>query len=157
RGKVRTPANISSPPAWAARSRSMPMRPPRSPATRSRSSAIPGWATKSMDSFTPALGSVSEQPAQHEGEDPSVLVVADLLRRVQPHGRAEALPVGADRDLAGAILGGTRRGGDPLDLEGLGPGQAQALGGLAGGELERKDSHPDQIAPVDPLVALRDH
>jgi hypothetical protein len=43
---------------------------------------------------------------------------------------------------------------DAADIEGLGPGQAQGGGGLAGAVLQRQHAHADQVGPVDALEGL---
>ena len=93
-----------------------------------------------------------QQLAQHERQDAAVLVVLDLLRRVDAHARRELLVVRrCTRDLLGlAAL-------DAGDRELLLAGQPERLGVLAVGELQRQHAHADQVGAVDALEGLGDH
>ena len=45
---------------------------------------------------------------------------------------------------------------DRLDVVGLGPVEAQGLGGLTVAKLQGQDAHADEVGAVDALEALRD-
>src|SRR5207253_8474032 len=60
-------------------------------------------------------------------------------------------PVDAER------LPGPEPTRDTANVEGFEASQAQRLPSLARGELQRQDTHADQVAAVDALVALGDH
>src|SRR5450759_3575552 len=85
-------------------------------------------------------------------------VVVDVDRSIEAGQNLKrafvAVPIapGDDRETA------MRReaGGHALDRERLTAGQADRRGALAGQELERQDTHPDEVRTVDTFVALGD-
>ena len=102
-------------------------------------------------------GFPSEQFPQDRLKDPAVPVVLDLDRRVDPDRRVERdfRPVGLFRR-HGQRLRGLQRFHVELNVEDFLARQTQRLPRLAVLELERQNAHPDQVAAVDALVALRD-
>ena len=84
-------------------------------------------------------------------------VVLDLRRAIDPgdHLELRGRPIRPRRPHA-QQLSRFQPIGDAQHVEDLVAGQPQALGALARQELERQDTHPHQVAPVDPLVALGD-
>src|SRR5215211_3075773 len=92
----------------------------------------------------------AEEPAQDVLQDPAVTEVLALARRVEANTGAERAVVGPNGHL-------TRlRVVDAFDREGLAPREAERLGALAFGELQREDPQHQQVRAVDPLVGLRD-
>src|SRR2546422_582695 len=95
-------------------------------------------------------------------EDPSMPVVLQLLWRVDSHCHGELNartfgPNGLDHQLLAARKSFREHSSESRDLEHCFSGQPQTLRRLVGQELQRQDSHPHQVGPVDPLVALRNH
>src|SRR5262249_9481470 len=85
--------------------------------------------------------------------------VEDLLRRVDPHRRANRLHAAVPclrvhGDLAPALEAALEERLEPDDVVDLLAGEAEGRRALAGAELERQDAHPDEVRAVDPLVAL---
>src|SRR5690348_6179281 len=96
--------------------------------------------------------SALEQVPQDVLHDAAVAVVVRLTGGVDADHRVEGDVARGDLDgLRGAALVEL---GDATDGEGLLAGQAERLGSLALGELERDDAHADQVRPVDALVGL---
>src|SRR3990170_1174269 len=65
----------------------------------------------------------------------------------------DPLPLRRDLDL----LPRRDRPREPSDREGLRPGEPERCRGLPIQELQGQHAHPDEVAAVDPLVALGDH
>src|ERR671914_606181 len=144
-------------PWWSCFTKNRPSTPPS--AEGSSSSCSPnrfaGPQPKQRPWWT-ILGSAegtqsAAQPAQNEVEDPSVTVVAPLVRRVDPHPRLELHPVRR------AHLQSSRPLLERREVERLLGGQPERLHRLALRELQWQHAHPDQIGPVDSLVGLGDH
>src|SRR5687768_13372318 len=101
----------------------------------------------------------AEQLAEHVMKNAAVLVVEDLLRRIDPHARHEldarvVAATRAHRDAAVAARSLEHCLFDALDVEGLFAGDPEAVGVVAGAELQGEDSHADEVRAVDALVAL---
>src|SRR5712675_180722 len=93
-----------------------------------------------------------------EREDAAVAVVLDLDGGVDPHdGLEDDRPAVAPPRLHRDRLAGTESLRDPFDGEALFARQAERLAGVALRELKGKDSHADEVAPVDALVRLGQH
>src|SRR2546427_5920231 len=103
-----------------------------------------------------------KQLPQHVLEDSAVAVMLQLLRRVDADGYRElhtraVRPRRPDHQLLAARESLGEHGAEPRDLEHFFSGQAELLRRFVGEELQREDSHPHQVRPVDPLVALGYH
>src|SRR6266536_3627470 len=97
------------------------------------------------------LCAFAQQPPEHVPQDPAVLEVLALARGVEADAGPELLLVRSHGDLARLpVL-------DALDGELLATRHAEGLRVLAVHELQRQDSHHQQVRAMDPLVRLRDH
>jgi hypothetical protein len=88
------------------------------------------------------MGSREENATHDVRHDPAVPVVVSLAWRVEPHRHRKARMSAVDG--RGAV--GT---GQPGDGEGFVSGQAERLGIVAAGELQRQDAHADEVGTVD--------
>src|SRR5450755_2267324 len=96
-----------------------------------------------------AYSAFRDQRAEHVLHDPAVPEVVRLAGRVDPDDGLELPAVRADRDLAWH-----RARVDLLDaghVEQLAAGEAERGRRLPRPVLQGKDTHPDQVGPVDPL------
>src|SRR3546814_3744559 len=97
------------------------------------------------------------QAAQHVGQDAAVLVVVDLVERIDPAAELDLLrlAVGAG-DAAGQVHARLQALLDADDVDRLAAVHAEGRAGLAALELQRTHDHPDQGRAVDALGALGD-
>src|SRR5713101_4783616 len=87
-----------------------------------------------------------------------VAVVIDLDRAVEAGGHGKGvLPSIAALLLHGEVLPRPQLAGEARERQLLESGNAEALGVLARLELHGQHPHPDKVAAVDALEALRDH
>src|SRR5829696_9065745 len=123
---------------------------PEGPAAVSSLRRVSGSAMESWE-VSDAASVAGHELAQHELQDPAVLVVLALLGRVDAHLGGELDVAGLDLDLVGvaAVEAGDR------DL--LLAREPERRRRLALGELQRQHAHADQVGAVDALEGLRDH
>src|SRR5882672_8898877 len=98
-----------------------------------------------------------EHFAQHVRQNAAVAHVLDFFGRVDSRQYLELARVAAVVDPYGELLAPRDARRQPFDRVALAPRKPEALARLAVGELQRQHAHPDQVAAMDPLEALRDY
>src|SRR5688572_33027789 len=86
-----------------------------------------------------------------------MLVILQFVRGIDTANRFDRLGLALILHHHHESLSGLETAGDSGDIECLEAGEAEARDILAREELERKNSHAHEIAPMNPFVALRDN
>src|SRR5438067_1449850 len=100
----------------------------------------------------------SEEAAQHELKNAAVLIVVDLVGRIDSADDFETLRLAVDARGFDVELFARREAVlHARDVDRLEAGEAERLRVLACHELEREHAHADEVRAMDALEALRDH